>query len=133
MRREGQGRTQKSIVTLKTTMNNNNKTWSIIFKLLYSGFNYELFQHKLLPWYSCSLNSFSPVREADRGFWGTVGRPARLGFTGWRGGFGLAAVLEELRALAPVSVFGSVFIGFSDEAVMESPLLRTNRLSGDDW
>lgn len=72
--------------------------------------------------------SFSPVREAERGFCGTVGRPARLGFADCSGGFGLVGVLEELLAFAPASAFGSAFEFFSDDA--ESPLFDANRLSG---
>lgn len=74
--------------------------------------------------------SFSPVREAERGFCGTVGRPARLGFVDCSGGFGLVGVLEELLAFAAASAFGSAFEFFSDDVEMESPLFEANRLSG---
>lgn len=74
--------------------------------------------------------SSSPVREAERGFCGTVGRPARLGFVDCSGGFGLVGVLEELLAFAPASAFGSAFEFFSAAAEMESPLFEANRLSG---
>lgn len=74
--------------------------------------------------------SSSPVREADRGFCGTVGRPARLGFVDCSGGFGLVGVLEELLAFAPASAFGSAFEFFSDDAETASPLFDANRLSG---
>lgn len=73
--------------------------------------------------------SSSPVREAERGFCGTVGRPARLGFADCGGGLGLV-VLEEPLAFAAASAFGSAFAFFSDDAEMESPLLEANRLSG---
>lgn len=72
----------------------------------------------------------SPVREAERGFCGTVGRPARLGFVDCSGGFGLVGVLEELLAFAPASAFGSAFEFFSDDTERESPLFEANRLSG---
>lgn len=42
-------------------------------------------------------------------------------------------MLEELRVLAPTSVFGSAFVIFSDEVTIESALLRANRFSGEDW
>lgn len=73
--------------------------------------------------------SSSPVREAERGFCGTVGRPARLGFADCGGGLGLV-VLEEPLAFAAASAFGSAFAFFSDDAETESPLLEANRLSG---
>lgn len=75
-------------------------------------------------------SSSSPVREAERGFCGTVGRPARLGFADCSGGLGLVGVLEELLAFATASAFGSAFAFFSDDAEIESPLLEANRLSG---
>lgn len=74
-------------------------------------------------------NCSSPVREAERGFCGTVGRPARLGFADCGGGLGLV-VLEEPLAFAAASAFGSAFAFFSDDAETESPLLEANRLSG---
>lgn len=73
--------------------------------------------------------SSSPVREAERGFCGTVGRPARLGFADCSGGLGLV-VLEEPLAFAAASAFGSALAFFSDDAEPESPLLEANRLSG---